>query len=78
MLAHWGCVRSCWGVQKSPCCSPVVDCAPTGETLRLLYNRWALEYYDDQGGVWLDVHPLVIEIDEFQDAYRRRRATTGA
>ena len=47
------------------------------ETLRLLYNRWALEYYDDQSDVWLDVHPLVIEIDEFQDAYRRRRATTG-
>ena len=46
------------------------------ETLRLLYNRWALEYYDDQGEVWLDVHPLVIEIHEFQNAYRRRRATT--
>ncbi len=47
------------------------------ETLRLLYNRWALEYYDEEGGVWLDVHPLVIEIDDFQDAYRRRRATAG-
>ncbi len=47
------------------------------ETLRLLYNRWALEYYDEEGEVWLDVHPLVIEIDEFQDAYRRR-ATTGS
>ncbi len=47
------------------------------ETLRLLYNRWALEYYDDQGDVWLDVHPLVIEIDDFQNAFRRRQATTG-
>ncbi len=47
------------------------------QTLRLLFNRWALEYYDSHGKVWLDVHPLVIEIHEFQDAYRQRQLTTG-
>ncbi len=47
------------------------------QTHRLLYNRWALEYYDKRGEVWLDVHPLVIEIDEFQDAYRRKRAVSA-
>lgn len=45
-------------------------------TLRLLYNRWALEYYDERGDVWLDVHPLVIEIKEFQRAYLGRQVTT--
>lgn len=41
-------------------------------TLHLLYNRAALEYSNGSGGVWLDVHPLIVEIAEFQDALRRR------
>ncbi len=42
-------------------------------TQRLLYNRWALEYYQESGDVWLDVHPLVIEIEEFQRVFRDRQ-----
>ena len=41
------------------------------QTLELLMYRRALEYYDRGGKVWLDVHPLIVEIDRFQDAYRR-------
>lgn len=37
-------------------------------TQDLLFNRWALEYSDPDAGVWIDVHPLVIEIEEFRDA----------
>lgn len=39
-------------------------------TQSLLFNRWALEYTDPETGVWIDIHPLVIEIEEFRDAYR--------
>lgn len=44
-------------------------------TNRLLYFRWALEYYDESldGKVWLDVHPLIVEIPEFQDAYNQHK-----
>jgi len=44
-------------------------------TNRLLYFRWALEYYDDSldGKIWLDVHPLIVEIPEFQDAYNQHK-----
>jgi hypothetical protein len=41
-------------------------------TQSLLFNRWALEYSDPKGGVWIDVHPLVIEIDEFREALNRQ------
>lgn len=40
-------------------------------TQELLFNRWALEYSKPEGGVWIDVHPLVIEIEEFRDVYHR-------
>ena len=42
------------------------------QTLTLLFNRHALEYYDSHQ-VWMDVHPIVVEIDEFQEAFRRHR-----
>jgi hypothetical protein len=44
-------------------------------TNRLLYFRWALEYYDESldGKVWLDVHPLIVEIEEFRHAYDQHR-----
>jgi hypothetical protein len=41
-------------------------------TLKLLFNRQALEYCDGDH-VWMDVHPIVVEIDEFQTAYRKHR-----
>ena len=37
-------------------------------TDRLLYHRYALEYLDDNNKPWMDVHPLVVEIEEFRDA----------
>ena len=37
-------------------------------TDRLLYHRHALEYLDDNNKPWLDVRPLVVEIEEFRDA----------
>lgn len=42
-------------------------------TNQLLYQRRALEYYDDGHEVWLGVHPVIVEIDEFQEAYGRHR-----
>ena len=36
---------------------------------RLLFHRYALEYLDNQDKPWIDVHPLVIETEEFQNAY---------
>jgi hypothetical protein len=42
-----------------------------GDDLRkLLYRRMALEYLDADEQPWHDVHPLLIEIPEFQDARR--------
>ncbi|MCW3051772.1 MAG: hypothetical protein JWN14_942 [Chthonomonadales bacterium] len=35
----------------------------------LLFHRYALEYLDENDRPWIDVHPLVIETEEFQDAY---------
>jgi hypothetical protein len=40
-------------------------------TRRLLFQRWALEYEED-GNPWIDVHPLILEADEFQDALKSR------
>jgi hypothetical protein len=37
---------------------------------RLLYGRFALEYVGADEQPWLDVHPLVVEIPEFQNARR--------
>jgi hypothetical protein len=37
-------------------------------TARLLYHRFALEYTEN-GAVWMDVHPLIVETEEFQRAY---------
>lgn len=41
-------------------------------TQELLFNRWALEYSAPEGGAWIDVHPLIIELEEFRDAARRQ------
>lgn len=40
-------------------------------TQPLLFNRWALEYSDPEGDVWIDIHPLVLEIEEFREADHR-------
>lgn len=40
-------------------------------TAQLLYHRFALEY-TEEGGIWIDVHPLVIEIEEFQRVFKER------
>lgn len=36
----------------------------------LLFHRYALEYLDEDDKPWIDVHPLVIETEEFQNAYK--------
>jgi hypothetical protein len=36
---------------------------------RLLYNRFALEYLNGEDDPWMDVHPLVIETEEFRRAF---------
>ena len=41
-------------------------------TQQLLFNRWALEYSDTEGDVWIDVHPLVLEIEEFRESRNGR------
>jgi hypothetical protein len=33
---------------------------------RLLFRRYALEYMDEDDRPWIDVHPLIIEIEEFR------------
>lgn len=38
-------------------------------TARLLYNRFALEYTQN-GEAWIDVHPLVVEAEDFQRALK--------
>lgn len=35
---------------------------------RLLYNRFALEYLDENDQPWVDIHPLVIETEGFRRA----------
>jgi hypothetical protein len=40
-------------------------------TLELLYMRAVLEYNDAEGNVWIDVHPVVIDLPEIQDALRK-------
>jgi hypothetical protein len=45
---------------------------PENESIRrLLGQRLVLEYYDSEYAVWWDVHPLVVELRGFQDAYRQ-------
>ena len=39
-------------------------------TARLLHHRFALEYTDKAGEPWMDVHPLIVETEEFQRACR--------
>jgi hypothetical protein len=39
-------------------------------TDRLLYHRFALEYLDGTGEPWIDIHPLVLEIEEFSHALK--------
>jgi hypothetical protein len=41
-------------------------------TARLLFHRFALEYYDRDGKVWIDVHPLIIETEELQREIQSR------
>jgi hypothetical protein len=41
-------------------------------TARLLFHRFALEYYDRSGKVWIDVHPLIIETEELQREIQSR------
>ena len=43
----------------------------TEQKSRLLFNRFALEYLDDEHLPWLDVHPIVIEIEEFRHAFNQ-------
>jgi len=38
-------------------------------TRRLLFQRFALEYWDADYVPWIDVHPLVVETEEFRSAY---------
>jgi hypothetical protein len=38
-------------------------------TNRLLFNRFALEYLDEEQEPWMDVHPLVIETESFRYAF---------
>ena len=40
-------------------------------TSRLLYHRFALEY-TETSGVWMDVHPLIVETEEFQREFREQ------
>ena len=39
-------------------------------TIRLLFHRFALEYLDQDGEPWMDVHPLVVETEGFQRALK--------
>lgn len=41
------------------------------EAREILFWRWALQYDRDQ---WFDVHPLVYDVPEFQDALREEQA----
>ncbi len=41
------------------------------EAREILFWRWALQYDGDQ---WFEVHPLVYDVPEFQDALREERA----
>jgi len=41
-----------------------------------LYFRYALEYLDDDGAQWVDVHPLIVETEGFRRAYKKREAIT--
>jgi hypothetical protein len=40
---------------------------------QLLYQRRALEYYDEDDEVWLGIHPVIVEIEEFQKAHGKSR-----
>ena len=44
----------------------------------LLFHRYALEYLDEKDEPWQDVHPLVVETKEFQDAYNAGSALISA
>lgn len=44
------------------------------QTRRLLFGRFALEYLDEEARPWMDVHPIVIETEEFRRAFDRHRA----
>lgn len=46
-----------------------VPVARDERTGRLLFHRFALEYLDDADQPWVDVHPLVVETEEFRSAY---------
>lgn len=39
---------------------------------RLLYHRFALEYGDENAVPWVDIHPLVLEIEEFRRVHDRQ------
>ncbi|WP_089718846.1 hypothetical protein [Candidatus Entotheonella palauensis] len=45
-------------------------------TARLLHYRYALEYTGN-GGSWMDVHPLIVEIEEFGHAFTGQRLVQG-
>ncbi len=44
---------------------------------RLLYHRFALEYLDENAVPWVDIHPLVLETEEFRHAYHRQSPLAG-
>jgi hypothetical protein len=48
------------------------------EKRRLLFQRFALEYLDDEGLPWMDVHPIVIETEEFRRAYHQTSTIANA
>jgi hypothetical protein len=58
---------------------PEPDAALASKQKRhLLFHRYALEYLDENDEPWIDVHPLVIETKEFQDAYHAGSALVSA
>ena len=48
---------------------PEADAIVASRQMRhLLFHRYALKYLDEDDRPWIDVHPLVIETEEFQNA----------
>jgi hypothetical protein len=46
---------------------------PVERRRRLLYERFALEYLDENLQPWVDIHPLILEMEPFRDARQRYR-----
>lgn len=46
---------------------------PMERRRRLLYERFALEYLDENVQPWIDIHPLILEMEPFQHALQHFR-----